>query len=57
MVIKWKQQITDANWSGKKKVFVENGSEIETVARDCIGENVGYVLKWFGISIDVEEAI
>ena len=37
--------------------FDENGSEIETVARDCIGENVGYVLKWFDISIDVEEVI
>ena len=37
--------------------FDENGSEIETVARDCIGENVGYILAWFGISIDVEEAI
>ena len=35
----------------------ENDSEIETVARDCIGENVGYALKWFGIPIDVEEAI
>ena len=22
--------------------FDENGSEIETAARDCIGENVGY---------------
>ena len=37
--------------------FGENGSEIETVARDCIGENVGYILKWFDIPIDVEEAI
>ena len=37
--------------------FDENDSEIETVARDCIGENVGYILEWFGISIDVEEAI
>ena len=37
--------------------FDENGSEIETVARDCIGENVGYVLKWFDIPLDVEEAI
>lgn len=37
--------------------FDENDSEIETVARDCIGENVGYILAWFGISIDVEEAI
>ncbi len=37
--------------------FDENGSEIETVARDCIGETVGYVLEWFGIPIDMEEAI
>lgn len=37
--------------------FYENDSEIETVARDCIGETVGYVLEWFGIPIDVEEAI
>lgn len=37
--------------------FDENDSEIETVARDCIGESVGYILEWFGISIDVEEAI
>ena len=37
--------------------FDENDSEIETVARDCIGESVGYVLEWFSIPIDVEEAI
>ncbi len=37
--------------------FEENDSEIETVARDCIGETVGYILEWFGIPIDVEEAI
>ena len=37
--------------------FEENDSEIETVARDCIGESVGYILEWFGIPIDVEEAI
>lgn len=37
--------------------FDENDSEIETVARDCIGETVEYVLKWFGIPIDTEEAI
>ena len=37
--------------------FGENDSEIETVARDCIGGNVSYVLEWFGIPIDVEEAI
>lgn len=37
--------------------FEENDSEIETVARDCIGEMVGYVLEWFDIPIDVEEAM
>ena len=37
--------------------FYENESEIETVARDSIGVTVEYVLKWFGIDIDIEEAI
>lgn len=36
--------------------FDENDSEIETVARDCIGETVGYILDYFDIPIDVEEA-
>ena len=37
--------------------FYENDSEIETVARDCIGVTVAYILEWFGIPIDMEEAI
>jgi len=37
--------------------FDENDSELETVARDSIGESVEYILKWFGIPIDCEEAI
>ena len=37
--------------------FYENESEIETVARDSIGVTVEYVLKWFGIDIDIEEGI
>lgn len=37
--------------------FDENDSEIETIARDCIGLTVEYILNWFGIDIDVEEAI
>ena len=37
--------------------FDENGSEIETVARDCIGAAVSYILEWFGVPIDVEEAL
>ena len=37
--------------------FDENDSEIETVARDSIGVTVEYILDWFGIDIDVEDAI
>ena len=37
--------------------FDENNSEIETVARECIAENVAYSLAWFDIPIDTEEAI
>lgn len=37
--------------------FEENDSEIETVARDCIGDAVGYILEWFHISIETEEAL
>ena len=37
--------------------FDENDSEIETVARDCIGVTVAYILEWFGIPIDIEETI
>ena len=37
--------------------FEENDSEIETGARDSIGETVEYILKWFDIDIDVETAI
>ena len=37
--------------------FDEHDSEIETVARDCIGVTVAYILEWFGIPIDIEEAI
>jgi Family of unknown function (DUF5713) len=37
--------------------FEENDSEIETVARDSIGETIENILKYFDINIDVEEAI
>ena len=37
--------------------FDENESEIETVARDCIGVTIDFILKWFDIPIDMEEAI
>lgn len=37
--------------------FDENDSEIETVARESIGAAVDYILEWFDIGIDTEEAI
>lgn len=35
----------------------DNDSEIETAARDSIGETVAYILEWFDIDINVEDAI
>lgn len=37
--------------------FDAHDSEIETVARESIGESVAYILSWFGIDIDIEDAI
>ena len=37
--------------------FDENDSEIETVARECIAADVAYILEWFDVPIDTEEAI
>ena len=37
--------------------FDDNDSEIETVARECIAADVAYILEWFSIPIDTEEAI
>jgi hypothetical protein len=37
--------------------FEENDSEIETIARDSIGMTVDRILTFFGIDIDIEEAI
>lgn len=37
--------------------FDENGSELETVARESIGDTVFLILKHYGIEIDIETAI
>lgn len=37
--------------------FDENDSEIETVARESIAATVAYILEWFDIPIDIEEAV
>ena len=37
--------------------FEENDSELETGARESIAETVEYILKWFDIDMDVEDAL
>jgi hypothetical protein len=37
--------------------FFENDSEIETAARDSIGETVQRIIQHFEIDIDIEEAL
>lgn len=37
--------------------FEDNDSEIETGARESIAETVEYILRWFDVGIDVEDAI
>lgn len=37
--------------------FEENDSEIETGARESIGATIAYILNWFGIDMDIEDAI
>ncbi len=37
--------------------FEAHGSELETVARESIGDAVAHILDWFDIPIEVEEAI
>jgi hypothetical protein len=37
--------------------FEDNDSEIETVARDCIGTDFGFIAEAYGFSADPEELI
>ena len=37
--------------------FEDNDSEIETVARESIGETIDQILKFFEVEIDIEEAM
>lgn len=43
--------------NGLEEEFEENDSELETEARESIGETVAYILQWFDVDIDVEDAI
>lgn len=37
--------------------FEENGSEIETAARECIGADFAFIAKAYGFDADIEEMI
>ena len=37
--------------------FEKSGSDIETIARESIGDAVAHILTWFEIDIDIEVAI
>jgi len=37
--------------------FEAHDSELETVARDSIGDAVAHILDWFDVPIEVEDAI
>ena len=37
--------------------FEENDSDLETIAHECIAENIEYILQWFQVEIDIETAI
>ncbi len=39
------------------KQFDENNSEIDTIARESIVETIEYILKWYDININIEQAI
>ena len=53
---KWFDEMTLA-MNDLQEEFEENDSELETGARESIGETVEYILKWFEIDLDVEDAI
>lgn len=37
--------------------FFDNNSEIETLARESIALTIGYILSWYDIRIDIEDAL
>ena len=37
--------------------FCDNGSEIETAARDCIGMDFDFIVKAYGFNLDTEDVI
>lgn len=47
---------TDA-FNDLQEEFEDNDSEIETVARDCIGQDFDFIAQAYGFEADVEELI
>jgi biotin operon repressor len=45
------------NINNLQEEFEQNGSEIETVARESIATTIQEVLKYFDVDIEIEEAI
>ena len=37
--------------------FSDNGSELETEAREVIGENFDFIVKAYGFNVDIEDVI
>lgn len=56
---KIQEKFNEMTWAinDLQEEFEENDSELETGARESIGETVEYILQWFDIAIEAEEAI
>lgn len=50
-------QSTTEAFNALAEEFEENGSEIETVARDCIGTDFDVIASAYGFEADIEELI
>jgi len=37
--------------------FLENGSELETIAREIIGEDFDFIVKSYGFEVNIEDVI
>ncbi|MCK9798183.1 hypothetical protein BK634_14805 [Pseudomonas chlororaphis] len=50
-------QATTDDFNALAEEFEENGSEIETAARDCIGTDFAVIASAYGFDADIEELI
>jgi hypothetical protein len=40
-----------------REEFHENGSEFETIAHACVAADIEYILKYFSVGIELDEAL